>query len=358
MNTVTNQISGRVPAVFTRSACAFLVLTVILAAFFPVKVHASTGTPIPAPMPRTELVVAKAQSRVAPGLPMRVYGNSVIPGGVHGSSELTSALGRDKIARAHYADFDAANAYVVHIKSARQVHVSYRMGNDIYWTKNKVRLAKGEALLTDGKSFVRVRCGNRIAKVPQSMVSNREPAPEILDTVLAPSPGAVSLTNHSPDSTGPKPAAADGLLNNAGNFAASDRKRALMPALVEGFDHGVSPAVEAFDHGVSPVVVPFNHGVSPVLVSTPTTEVTLPDLLVPPTDILAMPEVLPPFQVNENDVGPILAAVPSTLPDVVAPPQVLIPNDKAAELPEPGSFALVMLALILMALTRRRDQRI
>jgi hypothetical protein len=59
--------------------------------------------------------------------------------------------------------------------------VSYRLGDRVFWTRNPVRLAEGEAVLTDGGAIVRARCGNRISDVPGE-TSPDEPDPLLLDT--------------------------------------------------------------------------------------------------------------------------------------------------------------------------------
>ena len=203
-----NSYCARSSAAIQRGGSAFLLLILIVGSAWITNSQASTSTPLPVPAARLKQDTA----------PVGVYGNSVIPGGVHGPSELTSALARDQIARVHYASFDSANAYIVHVKKARLVHVSYRMGDKIYWTKKKVRLAVGEALLTDGKSFVRTRCGNRIANLPQVMVSNMEPAPEVLDTLLAAPLAEVSSV--APASAELHLAAINGFAGNAENAGA------------------------------------------------------------------------------------------------------------------------------------------
>ena len=328
-------------------------------------------------MPQAELGLAKAQPRVNRSVPSRVYGNSVIPGGVRGSLELTSALGRDKIVKAHYANFDAANAYVVHVESARLVYVSYRMGNAIYWTKNKVRLAKGEALLTDGKSFIRARCGNRIADMFQSRVSSMEPAPHVLDTALDLPQEALSLASNAPGSTGQGAVMSNALLNNGGNFAAPVDSvlptplQSLPPATASEIRRatarapaGAELAPEAPD-GV-PALLPasaraIDDEVLAVLVTTLATQLTLSGPSLPFREILPVPVPLGTPTMQAPAIGmvtpteTVLAAFPSTLSDVPLPSKDLVADD-ATELPEPGSLVLLILALVLIALIRARTE--
>lgn len=109
---------------------------------------------------------------------------SVIPGGVHSEQELRSALEHDPIAAAHYAGFDVSQTHVVRLASDEEMYVSYRLNNRIYWTHKRLKLLKGEAVITDGKNVARTRCGNRLSATAQSPVAAKQP----LDMMLDPSP--------------------------------------------------------------------------------------------------------------------------------------------------------------------------
>jgi hypothetical protein len=101
-------------------------------------------------------------------------------------AELRSALAHDPVAAAHYAAFDLANARVVQVREARSVYVSYRRGDDVFWTSKKLRLAVGETLITDGQHISRTRCGNQISDEPRMPVSLAgDPEPQTLDTPVA-----------------------------------------------------------------------------------------------------------------------------------------------------------------------------
>lgn len=174
----------------SKGAFGVVVLLLVALAYF-TEPWSQTAPPVRASVPELQrALLLNVEDRVTSNQPALVYRNSVIPGGVHDSLELTSALARDRLAKVHYANFDAAKAHIVHVKAPRFVHVSYRMGDEIYWTKKKLQLKTGETLLTDGQSFVRTRCGNRIADTPQPKVSDREPPPEVFDTVIPQPPAA------------------------------------------------------------------------------------------------------------------------------------------------------------------------
>jgi hypothetical protein len=114
-----------------------------------------------------------------------VYPYSIIPGGVLSAAELRSAVAHDSVVAAHYAAFDLAKARVFRLQEARAVYVSYRRGDDVFWTSKKLRLAVGETLITDGQHTSRTRCGNQISDVPRTPISLvDDPLPQTLDTPL------------------------------------------------------------------------------------------------------------------------------------------------------------------------------
>jgi hypothetical protein len=119
-----------------------------------------------------------------------VYPYSIIPGGVRSVKELKNAIAHDPVVKAHYRDFDLASARIVRLTEDRAVHVSYRRGGGIYWTKKKITLFKGETLITDGKNASRTRCGNRISDPPVAPSSPDEPATALFDEPVTPPPTA------------------------------------------------------------------------------------------------------------------------------------------------------------------------
>ena len=115
-----------------------------------------------------------------------VYAYSVIPGGVRSGKELKEALSRDAVAATHYAGFDVRAAKAMRLNRSRQAYVSYRLGNHIYWTRNKVTLHAGETILTDGRHLVRGRCGNRISEVRTGPTTDGEPPEPALNAPVLP----------------------------------------------------------------------------------------------------------------------------------------------------------------------------
>jgi hypothetical protein len=103
------------------------------------------------------------------------YPFSIIAGGVYSAGELQYADREDAVVKAHYADFDIKNARMVQLTEDRYQYVSYRVKQKVYWTKKKLRIPKGEVLITDGGNWARARCGNRLSSLPHPEVSDQEP---------------------------------------------------------------------------------------------------------------------------------------------------------------------------------------
>ena len=95
-----------------------------------------------------------------PRLPERpVFRHSMISGGAYTADEVEAAISRDSIVAAHYSAVDARALRVETLPEDRAVYMSYRSADDVFWTKQKVRLEQGETILTDGVSHIRARCG-------------------------------------------------------------------------------------------------------------------------------------------------------------------------------------------------------
>jgi hypothetical protein len=68
------------------------------------------------------------------------------------------------------------------------MYVSYRIGNDVFWTKHRLTLPKGETMLTDGRAMARTRCGNRVSALPSKPNALVEPTTEELNALTSPDP--------------------------------------------------------------------------------------------------------------------------------------------------------------------------
>src|SRR5687768_5966110 len=138
-------------------------------------------------VPASQTLEAEAlDSAAAP----RVYPYSIIPGGADTVEELQKAIDADPVVAAHFAAFDLSRTRVETLERPRVAYVSYRTGQDVFWTRKPVVIPAGERVLTDGTNTARVRCGNCLSDSP-GPVSVDEPPPEVLDT---PEPPNAALT--------------------------------------------------------------------------------------------------------------------------------------------------------------------
>jgi hypothetical protein len=113
-----------------------------------------------------------------------VYPYSIVPGGIRSVAELKAAIATDAVVSAEYSGFHLENARVIRLDHDRSAHVSYRVGDRVFWTRHTLKLAKGEALITDGVVTARTKCGNLISDDFVAPVSPNEPTELALDTPL------------------------------------------------------------------------------------------------------------------------------------------------------------------------------
>jgi hypothetical protein len=113
----------------------------------------------------------------------RIYPYSIIRGGIESVEELKRAVQLDPVTADHFSGFDLTQARIVRLPVEKAVFVSYRVKDKVYWTHKRIKLARGERLITDGSNSARTRCGNRISETPTGIsLGPREPSPEVLDT--------------------------------------------------------------------------------------------------------------------------------------------------------------------------------
>jgi hypothetical protein len=137
--------------------------------------------PVPSASHQLELTAIRAGAGLVPGGTVRrVFNYSVIPGGVYSAAEAEGAAQSDHVVAGHYRDVVLSTLFVRNNPAPRAVHVSYRVGDQVYWTRRKVILHAGESMLTDGINEVRARCGNRVSPVPRAPVLPEDPPLEEL----------------------------------------------------------------------------------------------------------------------------------------------------------------------------------
>ncbi len=139
----------------------------------------------------------------------KVYPYSVIPGGVESAADLRSSVTHDSVVAKHYEDFEVEKTRVVRLHQDRLLYVSYRLGNGVFWTKKRLLLPKGEAVITDGVHLARTRCGNRLSEAPAGPVLAAGPEfeagpPEVAEEF----PGAAEMVGPPALAVGPVPTSA------------------------------------------------------------------------------------------------------------------------------------------------------
>ena len=120
--------------------------------------------------------------------PRLVFPYSVVPGGIEDAAEIAGVLSKDAVVEAHYRGFRADLARTMVLDQPKMVYVSYRVKDQVYWTRNKVELKQGEKVITDGKELIRARCGNRVSDAPMTPMALMDPPEVSADTPLLPQP--------------------------------------------------------------------------------------------------------------------------------------------------------------------------
>jgi len=280
-----------------------------------------------------------------------VYPFSVVPGGVASQAELVRIVRTDKVVAAHYASFDVAKARLVTVAAPRAVHVSYRKGDQVYWTAKKVMLKPGETLFTDGSNEMRARCANRISEVARFPVEAHEPDLELLEASFEKGPeeedgalvsvagpdlaaGETNAANASPSfpsvsTAGLGQATSGHAPIDAGGLALSPQISRLRNMGYLSAERADRLDAATSDEGAS---IPANGSAPPMLVA-----------------------VDPPAQPEDKPASDPAPFVPKTDPS--RPPQpdsTLVDATKPADVPEPGTRWLLAAALTALLALRRK----
>ena len=159
--------------------------------------ESSTAMSAPAPAP-----AASAETAEPPVRP--IYRHSVVPGGVRSPQEIELAMQRDPVVAEHYKNIVPAEMRSERLQKPVLAHVSYRLGDKVYWTKKPVQLPANEPIMTDGTKSIRERCGNLISMDPLAPSTDEEPPPPSFDLLMDPMEFPWQLLTYVPP---PKPVA-------------------------------------------------------------------------------------------------------------------------------------------------------
>lgn len=112
-----------------------------------------------------------------------VFPFSVVPGGTLAPQEAKARAAADPVVRQHYAGIQFNKLKPFRLTQPASGYVSFRVGNRIFWTAQRLYLKPGELVLSDGAQLIRGRCGNRISPDPQlPVLPGPAPTQAILET--------------------------------------------------------------------------------------------------------------------------------------------------------------------------------
>lgn len=193
-----------------------------------------------------------------------IYRHSVVPGGVYSDGEVRAAMRNDPVVAAHFTTLVGSKLRTEIVPHDRMVYVSYRKGNNIYWTRNKVLLRGGETILTNGLTEIRTRCGNCISDEPVTPVADDEPAAVEFDALVQDDEAAATIAGAPADAPTDTRSAPAHVQRPTGDGAALFVFPAAAPLVRrDGVDGALGPPTEQtstddvlFDSSINPVPVP------------------------------------------------------------------------------------------------------
>lgn len=110
-----------------------------------------------------------------------IFPYSIVSGGVRSGKELQAASSADPVVAQHYSDFKVARARTIQLDHPVAMYVSYRRGNNVFWTRNRMTIPAGETLISDGENLARTRCANRLSAVAVKPIAASDPTTEELN---------------------------------------------------------------------------------------------------------------------------------------------------------------------------------
>jgi hypothetical protein len=105
----------------------------------------------------------------------KIYPYSIVPGGMRSREEVYANIRTDHVVAEHYSGFNVDETRIIQAPKTRSMYVSYRLGDEVFWTAKAVQIPQGETLVTDGIIEARTRCGNQLSATPMTPTSDKEP---------------------------------------------------------------------------------------------------------------------------------------------------------------------------------------
>jgi hypothetical protein len=251
-----------------------------------------------------------------------VHPYSVVPGGVMDGAELEAAAAADPVVREHYRGLNLRQARVEALAEDRYAYVSYRVRDEVYWTRNKLKLAKGETVITDGVSLVRARCGNRISDAPMAHTSTLEPPEITFNTPILPLPLRALSMPPAPEEVSEAPPGEKEPETLPPALAVAGSPKPVPPPIIAGFLGGSPPA------GGS--------AAPPRAVPPPGTPGSQPATAQPPTAPPPGPPAPPPGTPPGAPPGPPPVTPPGTPPGTPSGPPPGTPSSPPLSIPPSG----------------------
>lgn len=113
-----------------------------------------------------------------------IYRYSVVPGGFGDPAELRQVADKDYVVHALYNGINFPLVHEHRLKEDTLVYVSYRIGQQVFWTQKPHWIMEGDKTFTDGREMVRARCGNLLSLTPRFPTRGVEPSIAVLNEVL------------------------------------------------------------------------------------------------------------------------------------------------------------------------------
>lgn len=135
------------------------------------------------PRPSVDTPIGYRTVMVVEQVKRKVYPYSIVAGGAENLREAKIAMS-DPAVQAHYAAFNLNQLRQEKLPSDLKGYVSYRWGNQIYWTAKTITLHAGETVFTDGTHIARGRCLNCYSALPMQPIRPHEPSEKTLDVAI------------------------------------------------------------------------------------------------------------------------------------------------------------------------------